>query len=748
MMDDPSSHPVIVLSGETTFLNRLQEESELPSSWFGDSLPTSDGSHSSHPLLVRINAESSTDEESPSLDIIDLTQWFIRLAGRLVVQILVINSDADTQRQSERFAELVNGMKQYMLERDTRVRFAVIVVDEGSGNAAPVLQQVNELRDSHSVDAVYVMTSLLEPRERFAPAARDVWPVAVGRLLFHWMHCPPPASMSVSPLHAWRLMSLPPESEQSLQDSTDRLVDSLMESIYDTVFRQPVESKRPMPIDIETLSQSVDSVSLDSEIPSAGPSPAYWTQVDVAESFRTRLADKRWQPMIAKLADQVVAHQESAIRETNQRLVAFRREQWQGLRDVPSKIHQLALRRDVDANLNTDRLESENSASAKMQQMKQLRDEAIATAARCAIEFELTQQGHVGTVYRIWPCVAVVMAVGYPVMAVTYGIFGSILAPALCGVATVLATGIAAWYSAELENRAGIRARQELGKMLGTVDQTIQQYNEASAKRFLGGSVIFAKTQSDQLEAHIRELAARGQSVISLTHTMQRQHGSVSRRDQLLAEQAHADQYGSELSLPLPFDLNVSIDEESWWKTLIDEQAQRFHQQVWQSALRSGDRYLAGNLLCETLSLRWQEYKQTLAPLLVTRVCRRQYSDASPDAITTWATKLERLQTLEREIGLLSCHVPSSAVGHDHDRPAAMMVLQNGFEAIADASTLPRTDLVHFDTPLDVLDQLPWLGYWFQHIPVAVTIIGDRLAVTHFDPIANGGSRPTGVEQS
>jgi hypothetical protein len=727
--------PVIVLSGEPRQLDRLQHECELPPSWFGEDLPVAFATPNSHPQLVRMREAASAHGSATSLDTIDLTQEFIRLAGRLVVEVLVVNRDTDPQQEADRFHSLVTGMKQFMLERDLQVSFVAIVVDEGTGKCAPVLQRVNELRQSRTVDAVYAMTSVLEPRERFAPAARDVWPIAVGRLLFHLMHCPPPKPSGTAPCFAWRMMSLPPQFEQSLEQSTERLVHSLMESIYDLVFKQPVEPKPSSPQDV-----SDNSSSLHGEIPIPSHHATYWTQLDVADAFQKRLNENRWHPVAIQLASQVIALQHSANLMVRQRLDRYRREQWDSVHENPSMVHRLALRRNVGTSPNSTIGEDERTASAKMIQAKAARDQAIADAAHCAIEFELAQQGRVGTVYRIWPCVAVAMAVGYPAMALTYGLLGSVVTTVLSGLATISATVFAAWYSMAAENRAGIRGRQELERMLDAVDRSIQQFYVASAKQLCDGSTIFAKHQADLLDAHLRESATRAQAVVSLSHQGPRESESES-NPEVLAKRNHPDavHFRNELSLPLPFDLNVSADRSSWWQEFAKEQSLRFKQQVWLATLQRTDPYLTGNLLYRTLSTRWNAFRQTLTALVVTRLCRQQYQVAPSDAISSWGAELNRLQQLEREVGLLSCHIPSAAVNHQQINPAATLVLQNGFEAIGETPTLPLTDLVHFDSPLEILEQLPWLGYWFQEIPVALTLNDDRLVVSNFEtqnPIA------------
>lgn len=743
------SMPVIAISGETQNLLRLQGESELPRAWFDDDIPRANEEPRIRPSLVMLAMDRMNAVGSRVPDSIDLTQHFIRLAGRLVVELLVINSDADQALEAERFTRLVQQMQQYMLERDLRVRFVVIVIDEGAGDATQVLERVNQLCDSPLIDAVFVMTEILEPRERFAPAARDVWPIAVGRLLLHLMHSPPPKCVGRSPMYAWRMMILPPQADRALEQSLQQLSRSLMESIHERVFKQPVPPKSPIDCEVDTSTRA-----LRSHVPLAAQSETYWTEMDVPTSFRKRLDDKRWQAVAANLASQIVKEHAAANQAFLERLVQYRRSQWQAVHENPSFLRRLALRKDVtpDPSNEDDPLgESETGATRKMFVNQQKRDLAIVDAATCATEFELAQQGRVGTLYRLWPCIAVTMAVGYPVLWITYGIFGSIMTPVLCGIATIAATVLAAWYSAESENRAGARARQDLVELLDSADREIERYYLAAAQRMRGSTRVYAKLRAEHLDTHLRELALHGQSVISVIHhdqlaTKMTSGGSASGSSTHAAAQGGSDAlfYREQLSLPLPFHLTMPAEGMTTLKPLVEAQADRFLVQVWAAAMGRFDKLLAGNIAYEALVSEWEQFQATLGPLLVTFICRQQFENATSETMLEWGNELSRLQQLESELGLLSCHIPSRATNHQRIHPAAQLVLQNGFETIAATPSLPHTELVHIDSELEILELLPWLGYWFQAIEVTMVVMDGRLAVDPNTSLTQSAAVPNG----
>ncbi|MEL6899166.1 MAG: hypothetical protein AAFP90_23940, partial [Planctomycetota bacterium] len=278
MTSPTTDYPALFVFGSGDDLRCLQHQSGLPGHWFF-----------SHPGFYSQGVEQTAGgietANSPRISLCDLNAWGLgtasteagigetqalaKLTSRTVAHLLVIsdNSESDTVDQAlNGISALIDRCQTLLPARHGTIQHTVILVDQSDAVSGAVpenlCQHLVELQRTGKIQSVHAMTQLLEPKGRQFFAARAVWPVAVGRLLFHWMHDETREQSAAEFAYAWRLIPFPPHGADEENQTVSRIAASSLKAMFDRVFRSEVDTVHEIRLNAPIESLGSRSISI------------------------------------------------------------------------------------------------------------------------------------------------------------------------------------------------------------------------------------------------------------------------------------------------------------------------------------------------------------------------------------------------------------------------------------------------------------------------------------------------------
>ena len=595
-------------------------------------------------------------------------------------------------------------------------------------------------------DAVYLMQDELEPGRAAGELfyAEDVWPIAVGGLLWKLLHDPPRPSSGPTQTFAWRSYRLAPHLPQRREQ---QLIDRCFSAVTDQLVGDDAADPR---WDLSALSKGAGASEAEPDVELGRPrghegvDEYAWTEWPVRRRVEEVLSRQRWSAALVEAGGRLGGRLSGRSLEEEPAARAETAKIWRSVHEHPRFVSAAMTERDI---LQGPPLDGQFARVQRCWQTMLAADDARrAGAGRLQSTIGVmrdAQLAMVGWPGRLLAAVTVLLAVclwGLSCLGWFLEDWTTAWVTMVCCLLGAVGAAVGSWY---LENRAGRRSQRQILDWFAEQDQlvrsrhaacqdsirTADQFRQQLEVKSAAASIRLAMSRLRRLLEH--ELVAY--PVLSSRDTPpdaddggQPPAPRALRREQRLRKFLQRAALRREIADDEP---TAALDSQrEVWEELCRAQADWFLRTVWRPFCERHDPHRLGRFPAERLIpvLRW----------LVLRVEQEVLSQTSATAVTRltaddyvfWSERLREVLMYQAYFELMSCRLMSHQTAAEEHRPAPMLYLRRLPGADDPALEMDGAAVQQFEPASEYFTDTSLVGLLHQQLPLRLGVVEGVIA--------------------